>query len=57
MFQSKLLSKDVSINQMISLAWKYRDMPTEEYLKLYLYWFSEYNSEINRWEDDGGTII
>ena len=57
MFQSKLLSKDVSINQMVSLAWKYRHMPTEEYLKLYMYWFSEYNSEINRWEDDGGTII
>jgi hypothetical protein len=42
---------------MISLAWKYRDMPTEEYLNLYLYWFSEYNIEINRWEDDGGAII
>ena len=57
MFQSNSLSKDVHINQMINLAWKHRNMPTEEYLKLYMYWFSEYNLEINRWEDDGGAII
>lgn len=42
---------------MIRLAWEYRDMPNEEYLKMFNYWFKEYDKEMGRWEDDGGSIL
>jgi hypothetical protein len=57
MFQSNSLSKDPRIINMIQLAWKYRDMPNEEYLKTFKYWFEEYDREMSRWEDDGGSIL
>lgn len=57
MFQSNSLSKDPKIINMIRLAWEYRDMPNEEYLKMFKYWFEEYDEQINRWEDDGGSIL
>ena len=57
MFQSNSLSKDTRIVNMVRLAWKYRDMPTEEYIILFKYWFEEYDKEMARWEDDGGAIL
>jgi hypothetical protein len=57
MFQSNSLSKDPKIVNMIQLAWEYRDLPIEEYLKKFKYWFEEYDKEMGRWEDDGGSIL
>lgn len=50
-------SLDPKIVTMVSLAGRFPFMDVEEYMKEFDYWFKDYDKEINRWEDDGGSIL